>query len=657
MSEMSKMQKMNQPDAEDKARAKDTEESMLPEQGYWYNSTMNHISSMKSNVQSEIMDWFMKNPRKSPDAETQKGWNEKLSQVEDTKLRVKSYEGRFKQNFKDVTKIFESDMASPNSSLGRIMTDGNGTPIVGPKANGNTGFMNYAEMLSQVDNIPGMGGRGAVGSVPYVETKFSGTFSNYVSKALKEAVKSKHYAGQTSNEQVSKHVTYMQTITTSNNADEVWNAAGEVMNSLGSKELNDLRSSFWENILSTGGKRQDGSFGFDETISAYDQQSGRGTVQRKTYSFSPSTDYDKIAIIEKIMNGGRPENAREENVVKDMITEYGIHRIINEVPTYIESQFTTDKFKSSDSGYAGGANDGAPIEPWINMTMNGPTNTTTMSKLSTDIEPDAFNAMKRYEIAWDNTMRTLKDNKAFQSIKRMKGESDKDFMGRKDAFINVIRDNMGKKILGPGYEDAIKNSGTLVTLNKYTISPEMSYNSGFNMLRLEGQKYWPIGAKELSLIEPGKFKYSPFVIEATANYKGDKLFGSTNENITEVTAIVHEDDLKNFVFTKTEGGKPKQISYEKLLEDYEELANGLMHKIDDKSIEIGSKYTRASGNPYLKDKVPSLEQMVKDKEWYSIKLYVANDQIINQAAQSANKTVQRNVEGHNVALDEITQPK
>ena len=647
MSDMSKIQKLNTPDDADKARAKDEEQSMLPEQGYWYNSTMNSIASMKSNVQSEITDWFMKNPRKAPDVETQKMWNEKLAKVEDVRLRVKSQEGRFKQNFKDVSKIMELDASSPNSSLGRIMTDNNGVPVVGEKANGNTGFMNYAEALSQVDRIPGINGRGDAGTVPYVETRFSGTFDNAVTTALKDAVKSKHILGQSSSEQVGKDATYMNTITTSGNPNEVWNAAGQIMNNLGPKEWSDLRSDFWENIFRSGGKRTDGSFGFDQTIPLFDPRTGQGTVARRTYSFSPSKDYDKIAIIDKILNGGKPENVREENTVKDMITEYGIHRIINQVPTFIDQEFTQDKFKSSDTG------NGPPLEPWAYMVSNGPTNTSTLSKLATDQEPDAFNNMKKYETVWDNTVRTLGQNKDFQSIKPMKGESDVSVKQRQEVFINTIRNDIGKKILGPDYENIIKNSGTLITLKKYVISPDMSEKSGFNMLPLEGQKYWPIGAKDPVLFEPGKFKHQPFVLEATMNFKGDKLFGPQNENLTQVTAVVHKDDLGQIMFTKTDGGKPKLISYKDLLDDYPDIAAQLIHKIDDKSIDFGSKFNKVSGDPYLKKQVPSLQEMVSDGHWFTVKTYLTNDEIISQAAMEANKTENRSVSGNNVALNSV----
>ena len=336
---------------DDTEKTKDENEGMLYADKLYYLQSQNAIDQQEKSIRGEMYNFFY-NGGTTPDADTQSGWNKRLSDIENSKMQIKAQESSLKDRRTQFNALRTSmDSGGEKATSNRIaVINDNGvyTAVVGQKDTGGYGWMDQSELLDANQGSVGIGKNGVPHSIIFpTTTGYTGDFNKYFQTIMKGGSKDlvqnsdgsySTNAGTITGEDVG----YMQELKTSTDAGQLYKAANAMWTTMPPTAKSDLMSTFHE-MLARGKANSDGTF----TMPLDHADGKKGLV------------FD--ANDAKILNAyrsGQQLSADQKDELGNIQEKYGRQMIYSMVPGATQTTQSLENVKTSGDPNAGGGTKG-----------------------------------------------------------------------------------------------------------------------------------------------------------------------------------------------------------------------------------------------------------------------------------------------------------
>ena len=610
--QQSLMHRMSQPDAREKQNIKQEDELRLPNQDYEYNLRKYFLQQAREGVDRNIMQWFMQNQGKLPDAETQKAWNQELFQIRDAEYRLESYNKAYLQGYKDYAAIDAKLNDDPLRGTGLALTNKDGVWVV--YKDDNNRWLTERDVLEYSGNVAGtekdISGREHLKRFSYPALYgYTGTADKYFEDILSKA-SDQSYVGSRNTEVGDENVRYIRTIMTESNEASVMRAASSLMARMTPQHEADLMRRFHESLQESGLNDK------GELVIPFEFPSG-------TYEgIEVTLNEEDNKVIKKYLRGDGLDS-REYGTLRKVQRDYMRTYILNVANANVSYKDQYKDIKTFDRGTGEG---GMKLDTWTRFAMGiAPESHTTLSMIGSEQQRNPNSPVNMFENKWIEEMASIEKEKGYHELSEAEQLS---YLKLRKA---KLANNLFKGYPPGTAEKVLKANATAIDVAEYPFTPDDVRESGILGASLVGNDIWSPGSNMPQRLTQDKMTKPATIVDIKSGYRAPGLFGKGNDHMLKVTAIVHEDDLKNFSMLNEKG---ERVNYEDLYDDDYPYRSNYVRRYDEAFEEVASNMLKIYGSSNVTDENMSMMQIYDDdkKNWYLITTYVVNDTWVTSAA-------------------------
>jgi len=613
---------------EEVAEDKDLAAQMLPGDFMAYQMQEVNRKAILMQAKQEYSNAIMKNRKAIFDPSIQKKYNQALYRDMLHEVNNKSMKSVFLNNFESWEQAQKDLREDPANGMRVAVKPGKSGSwdVVTQSVQTNDGeklvWLNQNDLLNPEQHTT-FTSTGSPNRYQYpVMTKYTGSYDKFIRENLineslifKPVFDDKgKFLGTERMQDITgdENVTYLNEIRTKTDRYGKEKAANSLIDNLPMDVVSDLMSGFFEDLNAASIMK--------------DENNNQNIAIRMNEQAWFIMDKKETDIVNKYVNN-QQLTPKETSIFSDIQRKYVKNRIYTKMEGMIKDVDQLDSYKIKDFSDGKGTDPTGkgtvPYGTFTNAVLNHPAEETINISMLVPQDVEGMSVYNNFSQVWLGRMKEIEASEEYK----------KATPAEKNEMLKTAKENTLKTMYSHRPEIMAKVSSyykNMFDLRVYPVDRQSFLKDhGYAGQDLANNLVLFIGEDKLSKLD---LQGSATLLNVNAIYKGDQLFGPAHQSLQDGLFLINKDDAENLRIRIPIGDEIKELTYKELL-DYDFAQDYISgFKTSD------PMYIR---NRKLLDDVYSanMEKDILDnpKDYYVVRLLLANDSMIIQAHQEESK--------------------